>query len=154
MSGFDLDGLRRVLDATTALLRKGEEVSSEKNGPINVVTIDAMPHESEVDRSDAEVVNCTLCSVSVSKSEAPKFKDDLIRILSDYPDADNLAKGPSYIHVGAEIGDQGDAFRLFALGKVLGLWNVITPETMGFEGQEAWRLAGGGFVMITGWRKP
>jgi hypothetical protein len=43
------------------------------------------------------------------------------------------------------------AMRLFALGQALGMWKVITPEGLGIEGEDADRMAGSGFVMMTGW---
>ncbi len=44
------------------------------------------------------------------------------------------------------------ALRLFALGKVLGFWNIITPETLGFKGEAADEFAGKGFVMMGGYK--
>jgi hypothetical protein len=38
---------------------------------------------------------------------------------------------------------------LFALGKVLGLWDVITPEAFGIYGAGADELAGMGMVMFS-----
>lgn len=55
--------------------------------------------------------------------------------------------------VGAALGSQDLAFQLFAYGKVMEMWDVITPTKMGFTGAEAREMAGRGFVMITGWRK-
>ena len=36
----------------------------------------------------------------------------------------------SYIEIGRWIGDQGDALLLMGLGKLLGLWNLLTPNSM------------------------
>jgi hypothetical protein len=62
-------------------------------------------------------------------------------------------EGPSYIHAGAVFLSQDNAFQLFALGQVLGLWQIITPETFGITGDDASELAGSGFVMIDGFRE-
>src|SRR6202012_2479706 len=86
------------------------------------------------------------------KARAESHRAELVELLNNYPQAERIAQGPSYIEVGAEIGDQGAAFQLFAMGKVLGLWDVITPEKMGFTGPEADSMAGNGFVMMTGYR--
>ena len=51
------------------------------------------------------------------------------------------------------IGDQGAAFELFALGKVLGIWDIITPEKLGATGDMARQMAGAGFIMCTGYRR-
>lgn len=159
---MNLDRLHQILAETTVQLRKGEAVHGaphlveaiKKGEPLDklpggVVTIDAMPHESEF---PGEKVDLCLVVIGVDKAKAEQHKAELISILKAYPDPEQLAGGPSYISVGAELGDQGAAFQLFALGKILGLWSIITPETMGFEGPEIAEMAGLGFVMISGFR--
>jgi hypothetical protein len=89
--------------------------------------------------------------VCVDQKKAQENKQNLIDILNTYPDPERLKGGPSYIEVGGVIGDQGTAFALFALGKVLGLWNVITPKTLGITGEQAREMAGMGFIMISGY---
>lgn len=149
---FDLKKLYDILTETTAQLRKGEVVEehTEKSG-LHVKEINFMPHKDEAP-AGLERVDVEFIEISVDKTKAEKRRAELIDILDHYPAPDRLAGGPSYIEVGAEIGDQGAAFQLFALGKVLGLWDVITPATMGFKGAEARSLAGSGFVMITGYK--
>lgn len=61
---------------------------------------------------------------------------------------ERLAQGPSYIELGAWIGDQGVALCLIGLGKILGLWDVVIPATLGIEGAEAEQMMGMGFIMI------
>lgn len=39
-------------------------------------------------------------------------------------------KEHSYILIGGEIGDQGLALELIALGGIVGLWKVLSPETL------------------------
>jgi hypothetical protein len=161
---MDIDRLYKILSETTIQLRKGEVVHGDKHlvdainegrdldeVPGGVVTIDAMPHVSEAPPS-METVDLEFLVVGVDKSKAESNRAGLVEILNTYPQPDRLAGGPSYIEVGAEIGDQGAAFQLFALGKVLGLWDVITPAMMGFTGAEAREMAGRGFVMMTGFR--
>ncbi len=158
---MDMKRLYTILNAATVQLRKGEVihgtpelVDAIKRGddrlPGGVVTIDAMPHESSAD--GVEKVDMQFLTIGVDKATAEKHRADLVALLDAYPDPATLASGPSYIAVGAEIGDQGAAFQLFALGKVLGLWDVITPASFGMSGQEAADMAGRGFIMITGYR--
>lgn len=159
---MDTNRLYEILAETTTQLRKGEVVegtpalvdaimSGDKDKPLpgGVVEIYAMPPESEAP-ADLEKVDCEFVVIGVDKAKAEARKAELIAILKTYPNAERLAAGPSYIEVGGVIGDQGAAFQLFALGKVLGLWSVITPKTLGFEGAEARQMAGMGYVMMSG----
>lgn len=161
MSEFDLKLLSEILNETTAMLRKDdfyegtpELVDQARRGEAitggGVLEIFAMPHESEI-TDGFESVDLEFVTIGVDKIKAEARRETLISILTAYPNLDRLAQGPSYIEVGGEIGDQGAAFKLFALGKVLGLWSIITPETFGFSGHEARMMAGRGYVMITGW---
>lgn len=97
-------------------------------------------------------VDCVLTKVFVHVENAKKVKSDLCEFLKTYPQPDRLSKGPSFIEVGGEIGDQGMALRLFSLGDVLNLWNLITPKTFDMHGDQARDAAGGGFVMISGYK--
>ncbi len=150
---MDLNKLYEILRETTVQLRKGDVVTQSKAGDTNVVTIDAMPHVDEAPDDGIEKVDCEFLVIGVDRAKAEARRADLVEILDSYPQPDRLAGGPSYIEVGAEIGDQGAAFQLFALGKVLGLWSVVTPASLGFRGQEAQAMAGSGLIMITGYRK-
>lgn len=161
---FDLKRLYEILGRTTQQFRKGEVlegtpelVSEIKAGkPLDeikaggVVEVYAMPHENEAD--GLEKIDMEFLTIGVDKTAAENERSGLVDLLNAYPQPDRLAAGPSYIEVGAEIGDQGAAFQLFALGKVLGLWDIITPASMGMKGAEARQLAGSGFIMITGYR--
>jgi len=149
---MDLDRLYDILRATTVQLRKGAEIERERVGHLDVTHVWAMPHESEA-QPHVEKVDCELLVIGVDRARAEPLKAELQTILDDYPAPERLAGGPSYIELGAAIGDQGAAFQLFALGQVLGLWKVITPTMFGITGAEAKTLAGQGFVMISGYRR-
>ena len=151
---MNLERLYQILKATTVMLRKGPEVEEREVGNVHVTEIFAMPHKSEYQDSDMIMVDCHFIVVAVDKAKAEKYREELIAILKEYPAPDRLAGGPSYIEVGAEIGDQGAAFRLFALGEALGLWSVFTPKTLGFTGPLANEMAGSGMVMISGFKAP
>ena len=126
--------LHAILRDCTMQLRKGDVVHGDKplvdainagqteNLPGGVVTIDAMPHTDEV--SGIEKVDCHFLVIGVDKAKAETHRLELISILNNYPKPARLAGGPSYIEIGAEIGDQGAAFQLFALGQVLGYYFI------------------------------
>ena len=147
---MDLDGLYAILKETTEVFRKGEAVVEEDKPGLRVTHVYGYRHADEA--VGLEMVDCHFILVGVDKVQAETHATSLLRILDDYPRPERLAGGPSYIEVGAEIGDQEAAFRLFALGKVLGLWGLITPELLRFTGPEADDMAGRGFVMITGYQ--
>jgi hypothetical protein len=163
---MDINKLYKILEETTFQFRKGEVyegapelVKQMKDGVGDeglkgggVLEVYAMPHESEA-KPDIEKVDMEFIVIGVKREAAEKRKAELIEILNEYPNPERLAGGPSYIEVGGEIGDQGAAFQLFALGKALKLWDVITPAKLGFKGAEARQMAGMGYVMITGYRK-
>lgn len=150
---MNLNRLYAILNETTVQLRKGAEIEERTEGSgLHVKEVFAMPPTDDPAATGLEKVDMEFLVIGVDKAKAEARKAELIDILKTYPAPDRLAGGPSYIEVGAEIGDQGAAFQLFALGKVLGLWGVITPATMGFKGQEARDMAGSGFVMKTGFK--
>lgn len=161
---MNIQRLHEIISQTTVIFRKGEVfsgtpalVAAAKRGDAlkgaGTLVIDAMPHEDEAP-NELERVDLCLVTIGVDKTAAAKFKDELVALLD--PEACRelrLAEGPSYIAVGAVLDDQAAAFRLFALGKVLALWDLITPATFGAEGEQARELASAGYVMIGGyWR--
>ena len=160
---MDIDRLYQILGQTTAQYRKGERftgtpelVEQAKAGvPIDKIQgggtleIFAMPHVDEAG-PEVELVDLFFLTIGVKKDAALAIKEELIEMLRTYPNPKGLSVGLSYIEVGADLGDQGAAFQLFALGKVLGIWNVVLPGTVGIVGDEATELAGRGFILITG----
>ena len=170
---MNLDRLRQILRETTVQLRKGAEIEGDpelvdavrnfREGddigkiPGGSVHIYAMPHESEA-KNGIEKVDCHFITVGVDKAKAEAHKEELVGILKDWPSEawgnhiPKLEEGPSYIHVGGAIGDQGAAFQLFALGMVLGFWDIITPAKLGITGDRADQIAGRGLVMISGFK--
>jgi len=90
--------------------------------------------------------------VVVNTDLAEKHRAELVSLLYQYPDLENLAKGPNYLGVGKILGSTDSALQLFAVGQVLGLWRVVVPEVFGFKGTEALQMGQGGLVMISGFR--
>lgn len=149
---FDTDKLYEILAETTVQLRKGGAITERPVGPMTITDVYMMPSANEAPRG-LLLVDVHFLIIGVDREKAKARRAELIAILDNWPDQ-SLASGPSYISVGGTIGDQGAAFQLFALGRALGLWSIITPEeTFGMTGEEASRAAGNGYVMITGYRK-
>jgi hypothetical protein len=140
----------KVFEGSPSLVEQAERGDEELTGG-GVLEVYMMPHVDE-SPADLEKVDVEFEIIGVNKALAEKRRDELVKILNTYPHPDRLADGPSYIEVGGEIGSQSGAFQLFALGKVLGFWDLITPSKMGFSGPEAREMAGSGFIMITGYR--
>jgi hypothetical protein len=146
---MDLDKLYEILKETTVSLRKGETKTEKTEGNVKVVNLYFMPHVSDV--TDVEKVDLHFIVVGVKKAEAEKRKGEFIELIKTYPDFNRFRQGLSYIELGGEIGSQEEALKLMALGNVLGLWDIITPEKLGITGEKADELAGGGMVMIAGY---
>jgi len=148
---IDVSTLFAILDETTTLLRKGPVVSREIDRGVETVTIDAMPDVDSMSRMPGVVVvDLDMVAVAVRQDLAAVRREALGMFIKKYSEQAEmkLAFGPSYIHVGAEIGDQGAALRLFALGKVLGFWDLVTPTSLGATGEDARNMARAGYVMI------
>ena len=158
---MNIEKLYNILAETTVQLRKGEEIEGNpealaaikegkpiEENPGGVVEFYNMPHVNEA-KPKLQKVDMEFIVIGVDIEKALHRKQDLISVLNSYPNPERLAAGPSYIEVGATIGDQGAAFQLFALGEALNLWKVITPKTLGFNDEEARQMAGIGYIMIT-----
>jgi hypothetical protein len=96
-------------------IKAGEEPTAG-----GVVTIDAMPSETDL-KPGLEIVDMSMLKIGVHKETALHHRAELIELLKGMSEEEKaiFRQGPSYIHVGGMIGDQGAAFQLFALGKVL-----------------------------------
>ncbi len=67
-----------------------------------------------------------------------------------YGDVDVFdGKEHGYMELGGWIGDQGLALMLMGLGKVLGLWQLLTPKMLpGISPELVQQLAGSGMITI------
>lgn len=153
---MNLARLHAILVATTIQFRKGEAVegNAESGGGVHVIS--SMPHVSEIAKTGFEKVDCHFIIVGVNVAEATKHRDELVSILQLWPTEHkgeplrNLEQGPGYKEVGAVLNDERAAFSLFALGKVLGFWRIITPESLNASGPAARDMALAGMIMING----
>jgi hypothetical protein len=145
--------LYRILGECTAMFRKGEVITTKRVGVLEVTTVDAMPTVEEGNgRFHCDVfVDVHFVTIGVDSAKAEKHRQAFIDALG--PDYGLLERGPSYLHIGAEIGDQGAAFCLMAMGEALGLWRVITPAKLHMEGERAEQAAGLGYIMISGFNR-
>jgi len=149
---MNLAHLQDIIDKCTLPLSKGAEVVERDEGALQTTEILDVPYVDEA-RDDLEKVDMWFLVVGVDKVKAQAHKAELIELLKTYPEPLVLSNGLfSYITVGLEIGERGTVLRLFALGKVLGLWEVITPATLGLSGELAQDAAGRGFIMCTGFK--
>jgi hypothetical protein len=146
--------LYSILNETTQVYRKGAEVQEREVGNVNVTEVFGYPHTSDApEESTYEKVDMIFVDVVVDKVKAAKRKEELERILADYPQPERLAGGPSYIELSPNCGlEQEGGLRLMALGKVLGLWEIVNGKVLGTSDEEALILAGNGFIMITGYK--
>jgi hypothetical protein len=152
---MDVQKLYQILNETTQQLRKGERMKETTNDAFKVTEIYDMPNQMEAFPNEDmlltwEMVDIHFITIAVNLERAAARRDEFIAILDSWPNKE-LKNGPSYIAVGATIGDQGAAFQMFALGQALGLWKVITPEFLGMKGEQAAQAAGAGYIMITGY---
>jgi hypothetical protein len=138
------------IEAFTILARKGPAVIERDAGTMRITEILDMPH---VDRATPEAIQVDVhFAVVLVDPQASKFREKVIAAIEASPlDLERLRGGPSYIELGAALGDQGLALRLLGLGQVIDLWRVITPATFGLEGPEADNAAGMGYVMASGY---
>lgn len=139
--------IQDAIEYATTEYRKGDVVREEQAGEnVRVVHVYAMPHEDEAP-DGLELVDVHFITVGVDKHKAEEVRETVLEFVDGYP---RMEGGPSYIETGAVLGSQDLALRLIALGKVLGLWDVITPKVFGFEGAQADEMAGRGLVMSSG----
>lgn len=146
----DWNRVRQIIHACTVALRKGPMVVELDMGDnIQVVEIFTAPPANDPANAHLKQVDVHFAMIGVDMDVAARLRDRLTAELATY---DGLKSGPSYITVGADIGDQEMALRLFGLGEALGLWTVITPAGLGLKGPAADQAAGSGYVMVSGFK--
>ena len=113
----------------------------------------------ESDQSDE--INFLWLKVSIKTSHADAHRGDAEKIVLSCP-ALNYLKGDFFCLDLREmlIDDGGQksfeekysptilSLRFFALGKFLGFWSLITPSTLGFLGEYAYRMALEGLIKV------
>ena len=151
--------LHDYIDDATIVYRKGEVLSETTVNGLRVVTIDNFPALPEGLKTG---VDCHFVTVGFTEKLAEwdhqEFYDAVIAAgQGSYVTMTKeiWAQGPSYITIGAWIGDQTTAFRFMACVQAHGLGRVLTPATLGItDPAAADASAGGGMVMLTGLKDP
>jgi hypothetical protein len=88
--------------------------------------IDA-PDKPECEQPSGHTINLTFFEVAAKEGAKREELEALLR--EHYPKVLD-GKEHSYLEIGADLGDQGRALMLIGLGGVLGIWNVLSPDTM------------------------
>jgi len=146
--------LYRILQDTTRVYRKGKVVERKELGNIEVIELFGYDHTSKAStENNCEKVDMIFVDVVVDKTRAEQYRADLEEILKQYPQPEGLTRGPSYIELAQNLGmEQEGVLRLMALGKTLGLWDVISAKTLGMDDATAREMADRGFLMISGYK--
>jgi hypothetical protein len=143
--------LGRYVARTTLPFRKGEEVTVRQVGSLEVTTVDDMPPAGQ---APPDPVDVHFMLVGFTEGIDRGMFLALLKAACDghgeFADVPRtrLLTGPSYIELGAWLGDQGLALRFLALGEKLGLWEVVTPKRLKFPEEAGDALAGHGFVRL------
>ncbi len=156
---MDVEKLVKLIKETTQVYRKGAAIETRKEEGFSVIEVYAYSHTGNSPTGDRfEKVDMHFIDVVVDKEAAARRSAELAELMKTYPDQKRLADGPSYIELAGQIGvEQETAFRLMALEKVAGLWDVMTPQTL--LGKDAPRdlmqqMAGMGMINIVGLKYP
>jgi len=150
---MNTDKLYGIIEETTRVYRGGEPEQTRRIGNIEIVEMFGYEHPDNAPTGDNfEKVDMVFVDVVVDKSKAEEHRDDLLKILEDYPQPERFAGGPSYTELSPNCGlGQTEGLRLMALGKVLGLWDIISGKTLGLDDAAVMEMAGKGFINISGY---
>lgn len=94
---------------------------------------------------DGHTIDMTFFKVAKSENANPNTFLDLVQ--EEFPSWLD-GEEHSYIHMGAEIGDQGIAIMAIALGHLLGIWKAFTPAMLGFPKELQTMMAGQGLLSM------
>ena len=141
---MNTERVNEIIEACTQLYRK----SRSEDGHYTEMSV--MPFAAAMP-SVQHAVDVHFYIVGVIRVRADYYKEELVDLLCGYPDREMLYAGPSYTQVAYELGSKDMTLRLYALGEYLKCWEVITPESLGFDGDVADQLAkSAGLVLTTG----
>jgi len=104
------------------------------------------PEDPEAHQPDGHTTDMIFFKVSKIGGDKEEFTELIKNQFPHWLDG----KEHNYLEMGADIGDQGLAMAAMGLGKLLGVWELITPETMMIDADAplALEMAGAGFLII------
>ncbi len=151
---MDAQKLYDIVKDSTRVFRKGESVEERQVGNVDVVELFGYDHTSEAPSGDNfDKVDMIFVDVVVDRARAEQYRGALAEQMRAYPQPERLAGGPSYIELAPNMGmEQEGALRVMALGKTLGIWDVMSAKTLGMDDATARQMAGQGFLMISGYK--
>lgn len=102
----------------------------------------ATPHQPSGHTAD-------LIFFKVAKKAGAKKNDFLKLVKDEFPQFLD-GNEHSYLEVGGYLGDQGVALMMMGLGSLLGVWNLLTPESVlpGLDPDLKQRMAEQGYITI------
>ena len=140
--------LYKILTECCTSFRFGERVEKRVEGRlIQVIDIYDMDHVSEAPPELVQV-DMIFLSVGVDKAKAEQHRAEFTHMCNALP-YEIMKDGPSYISLGGILGSQDMAIQLMAMGYVLDMWKIVTPKSLGVEGDQVKTLAGSGLLLIT-----
>lgn len=148
-----LHDLAKFVRTATEEYRHGEAVTHSQSGNLHTTEIYAMPHKDEAEKHVTVDVGFIVVGFTEVAADKDRFVELLKAALAGEGEFANISasdfcSGPSYVTVGAWIGSQDLALRLFALIEHYGYGEVMLPRKLGIEaGSDQERsLMGGGMV--------
>lgn len=154
-----MNALQDYLQRATTVYRKGDVVSFEPRGShVDVVVIDAFPALPE---GLTTTIDCHYVHVGFTEALAELSHQEFYDLVASategvfqYMHISDWSSGPSYISIGAWLGDQTLAFQFMACVQAHGLGKVITPASLGVTGERGEAMAGAGYVLLSGLNEP
>ena len=146
---MDKNKVEEIVQACTRMFAKpGKEGEVLQHDDVLDVEVQVLaPVLTQADQEQHEhLVDCHFVVIAVDIPKAEAHRDAFVDELKAYPEPERLAEGCSYLQLGAVVGSHDVALRVLAVGKALGLWEVVTPAKMGFEGRQADQLAERGMI--------
>ncbi|MDA2921889.1 hypothetical protein MYX07_01340, partial [Patescibacteria group bacterium AH-259-L07] len=163
---MELKRLYEILSEITETARPGEDAGNKKRSSLEkqkdlmlkahglkkvrgkFIQRPAKPDVFEVEEGVIRV-DCHYHIIDVDKAKAEKYYDKIITAIRTHIPQEDFDPDLDYKVAGKKIGGTSPAFRLFAVGHVLGLWRIVTPKTLGITNpQEADQMADAGLIMV------
>lgn len=144
---MNVDRVHEILRECAQEYRKGPELTERREGNLDICEVYAMPAVPATAPDGFALVDVHFIVIGIRKERAEAQKEDLREALGDW----DFQRGFSFIEVGADLGSQGAALVLFAVGEVVGFWKVVTPRLVFGDSLDegmANKLAGAGYVTV------